>query len=301
MKSVYETVTENMIAQLEKGTIPWRKPWQSSVPTSLGTGKEYRGLNVFLLGIMGRPSKYWLTAKKAEAMGFQIAPIATPTLITYWNVGKNYTRTRKDADGQEVTETRRGFFLRFHEVYNLADIAPRADGVTLAEVLGLEQTKAVANVAEAEAIINAMQDKPKFVDSDSAWYRPSADTIGLPTTFHTSEERSATTFHELVHSTGHASRLKRAEVMQTNFFGSEAYSKEELVAELGAAMLCGVCGISPATQANSAAYLAAWIKKLRGDSKLVVSAASAAQKAADYIRGIKATSAEDSAEVAASA
>jgi antirestriction protein ArdC len=92
-------------------------------------------------------------------------------------------------------------------------------------------------------------------------------------------------FHELTHSTGHASRVGREGIEQLNTFGSECYSKEELVAEMGAAMLCGVAGIEQSTIANSAAYLKSWIARLKSDSKLVVSAASAAQKAADYVLG----------------
>jgi antirestriction protein ArdC len=105
--------------------------------------------------------------------------------------------------------------------------------------------------------------------------------------FHSSEEYYSTLFHELTHSTGHASRIGRDGIEQLNTFGSESYSKEELIAEMGAAMLCGVTGIAPAVIENSAAYLQSWINRLRGDSRLLVSAASAAQKAADYIRAVK--------------
>jgi antirestriction protein ArdC len=103
--------------------------------------------------------------------------------------------------------------------------------------------------------------------------------------FNSAEEYYSTLFHELTHSTGHPSRVGREGIEVLNTFGSESYSKEELIAEMGAAMLCGVTGIAPATIENSAAYLQSWISRLKGDSKLLVSAASAAQKAADYIRG----------------
>lgn len=106
------------------------------------------------------------------------------------------------------------------------------------------------------------------------------------TAFSSIEGFYGTLFHELVHSTGHASRIGREGIEKLNSFGSESYSKEELVAELGAAMLAGACGISPAVINNNAAYLKSWIEVLKGDSRLIVSAASAAQKAADYIRNI---------------
>jgi antirestriction protein ArdC len=103
--------------------------------------------------------------------------------------------------------------------------------------------------------------------------------------FSSVEKYYSTLFHELTHSTGHVSRIGREGIEILNTFGSESYSKEELVAEMGAAMLCGVTGIAPATLQNSAAYLKTWIERLKADSRLLVSAASAAQKAADYIGG----------------
>src|SRR5437899_4812018 len=108
--------------------------------------------------------------------------------------------------------------------------------------------------------------------------------------FASAEEFYSTLFHELTHSTGHASRVGRDGIEDIASFGSDSYSREELIAEMGAAMLCGVTGIAPATLSNSASYLQSWIDRLRGDSKLLVSAASAAQKAADYIRNKNANS-----------
>jgi antirestriction protein ArdC len=110
--------------------------------------------------------------------------------------------------------------------------------------------------------------------------------------FHSAEEYYSTFFHELTHSTGHPSRVGREGIMNHNPFGSEDYSKEELVAEMGAAMLCGVAGIASRTLDNSASYLQSWISRLRSDSRLIVSAASQAQKAADYILSRTAAEAE---------
>src|SRR5260370_28478742 len=121
-----------------------------------------------------------------------------------------------------------------------------------------------------------MAKPPKREQAARAWYRPSTDTVGMPARglFNSSEEFYSTVFHELTHSTGHASRVGREGIEQLNTFGSESYSREELIAEMGAAMLCGITGISPATLQNSASYLRSWIDRLRGDSKLLVSAAS---------------------------
>jgi len=114
------------------------------------------------------------------------------------------------------------------------------------------------------------------------------------TAFESQAEYYSTLFHELTHSTGHAKRLAREGFDTPQKFGSESYSREELIAEMGSAMLCGVAGIEQNTLANSAAYLKTWIARLKADSKLIISAASAAQKAADYIRG---ESAKDSPAV----
>src|SRR5258708_8641817 len=128
---------------------------------------------------------------------------------------------------------------------------------------------------------------PAFEQSDKAWYSPSSDVVGMParSLFHSSEEYYATEFHELAHSTGHAKRLHRENFDNPGSFGSESYSKEELIAEMTAAMLCGIAGIEQNTLENSAAYLKTWIARLKSDSRLLVSAASQAHKAADFIQG----------------
>jgi antirestriction protein ArdC len=140
---------------------------------------------------------------------------------------------------------------------------------------------------------------PSGFEQDSrAFYRPSTDTVGMParSAFDSIEAYYSTLFHELTHSTGHPSRLAREGILKHNPFGSEDYSKEELVAEMGAAMLCGVAGIESQTLGNSASYLQSWISRLKSDSRLVVSAAVQAQKAADYIRGKTAIEIESDAK-----
>jgi antirestriction protein ArdC len=136
-----------------------------------------------------------------------------------------------------------------------------------------------------------MPNPPAFEQGFRAAYTPSCDAATMPsrTAFSSQAEYYSTLFHELAHSTGHASRLGREGFDKPQMFGSESYSREELIAEMGSAMLCGVAGIEQSTFANSAAYLKSWTARLKGDSRLVVSAASAAQKAADYIRGESAT------------
>jgi antirestriction protein ArdC len=178
-------------------------------------------------------------------------------------------------------ESHKSFLLRYYRVFNLE----QTEGI--ADKLGLSSTARTPNLDECQRIVAEMPNAPHIQQDHRAWYQPANDTIGIPskTAFSSVEAYYATLFHELTHSTGHPSRIGRDGIEKLNSFGSESYSREELIAEMGSAFLCGQAGISPAVIDNSAAYLQSWINVLKGDSKLIVSAASQAQKAADYILG----------------
>jgi antirestriction protein ArdC len=280
--NVYEIVTDKIIKQLESGVAFWRKPWRTELPVNLISQRPYRGLNVFLLGTQGYGSKYWLTYNQAAKLGGNIRRGEKSSLVTFWNIGEE--RLICKSDGTEKLST--PILLRYYSVFNLE----QTEGI--ADKLGLSSTTRVADIEACERIVAEMPNAPLREQSDRAWYRPSIDTVGMPakTSFLGSEEFYSTLFHELTHSTGHKSRIGREGIENLNEFGSESYSKEELIAEMGAAMLCGVTGISPAVIENNAAYLQCWINRLKGDSKLLLSAASQAQKASDYILGRKAES-----------
>jgi antirestriction protein ArdC len=278
MPSVYEIVTEQVIRQLEQGVAPWRKPWRTELPVNLISGKAYRGLNVFLLGSQGYGSRYWLTFNQANKLGGHIRKGEHSSPVTFWHIGEE--KIIRQADGTERKS--RPFLLRYYRVFNVE----QTEGI--ADKLGLTgASPRVPDLDQCEAIVSRMPNPPKREQDARAWYRPSTDTVGMPARglFNSSEEYYSTLFHELTHSTGHASRVGREGIEQLNTFGSESYSREELVAEMGSAMLCGVSGIEQATIQNSAAYLKTWIERLKSDSKLLVSAASAAQKASDFILG----------------
>jgi len=283
MPSSYEVITAQIIKQLESGVVPWRKPWTSRFPMNLKSQKEYRGINVFLLASQGYASPYWLTYKQALSIGGNVRKGEHGTQVTFWKIGE-YSKESRENPGELSNYT--SVLLRHYTVFNMLQCDGLPDCGTGASI---------NPIAECESVVKAMPNAPRITPSDAAWYRPSTDIVGIPPidTFQTSEGYYSTLFHELAHSTGHASRVGREGIETLNSFGSESYSKEELVAELGAAMLCGVTGIEKSTLDNSAAYLATWIKRLKDDSKLIVSAASQAQKAADYILG-KAAFATDS-------
>ncbi len=272
MSNTYEIVTEAIVKQLESGVAPWRKPWHTGMPVNLVSKKEYRGINVFLLGFQGFGSRYWLTYHQSQSLGGNVKKRERGSKVVFWKIGE-YEKKNK-ATGE--MENRKSILLRYFTVFNLE----QCEGIK-----SPEPASAVHPIEQCESIVRSMPTPPKLMQEAQACYRPSMDTVGMParSAFTSAEEYYSTFFHELTHSTGHPSRLGREGIMEHHPFGSEDYSKEELVAEMGAAMLCGVAGIESRTLDNSAAYLQSWITKLKSDSRLVVSAASQAQKAADYI------------------
>lgn len=271
--SVYQIITEQIIQQLEQGVAPWRRPWNVAHPANLVSKRNYRGINVLLLAIRGYGSPYWLTYKQAAVLGGNVRRGEHGTKVVFWKRDKYETET---PDGETVERT--SAICRYYTLFNVE----QCDGIK-----SPQPSRAVNPIAECEQIIATMPHAPGFVQDARAWYRPSTDTVGMPArdAFDTGEVYYSTYFHELTHSTGHASRLGREGIEKLEQFGSESYSKEELVAEIGAAMLCGVAGIAPQTVSGSASYLQSWLRVLKADSRIVISAASAAQKAADYILG----------------
>jgi antirestriction protein ArdC len=274
--SVYSIVTEQVIKLMESGTVPWRRPWQTAPPCNLISQKEYRGINTFLLAASGMPSKYWLTYAQAAKLGGRVKAGEHGSMVVFWNVGEEEINPK-------TGKLSKSFLLRYYRVFNLSQTEGISNKLGLAE----QSAKPVPDIEACEALVAAMPNAPQFRQSDRASYSPRADVVSMPpkSVFNSSEGYYATLFHELTHSTGHASRVGREGIEEVNGFGTEMYSKEELIAEMGSALLCGVTGIAPATLENSAAYLRSWISVLKGDSKLLVTAASQAQKAADYIRG----------------
>jgi antirestriction protein ArdC len=279
MPSIYEMVTERIIRQLESGVVPWRKPWTCRAPVNLITQQQYRGLNIFTLASQGFPSRFWLTFHQTTHLGGRIRKGEKSSPVIFWNVADRRESTAQDG----AKETPRRFLLRYYSVFNLS----QTEGIDL-HASRIEETRANQPIETCERIVANMPSPPVFEPSDRASYSPGTDVIGMPARglFHSSEEYYATQFHELAHSTGHAKRLHRENFDNPVSFGSESYSKEELIAEMTAAMLCGVAGIDQKILVNSAAYLQTWINRLKSDARLLVSAASQAQRAADFIQAI---------------
>lgn len=276
--SVYNIITDRIIKQLESGVAPWRKPWTAKLPVNLISQKPYRGLNVLTLASQGYPSRFWLTFNQANKLGGRIRKGERSSPVIYWNLGEEREYTTREGE----TRVSKPFLLRYSNVFNLS----QTENIDL-PASALQEIRTNNPIEDCERIVAEMPNRPMLEQSNKAWYSPSRDVVGMPSIglFCSSEEFYSTYFHELTHATGHKSRLGRDGFESVQSFGSESYSREELVAEMGAAMLCGVTGIENRTLENSAAYLKTWIERLKSDSRLIVTAASAAQKAADFILG----------------
>jgi len=272
---VYEQVTDRIIAALEAGTVPWRKPWKAlaGLPVNVRNGKPYRGVNVFLLGFAGYSDPRWGTYKAISEAGGQVRKGEKGTSIILWKPVK------RKGEGEEQGSSY--MLLKTYVVFN----AEQADGLPELEREELREHEADERAEALVAGFKAAGGPGIFHEYDRAFYRPSADLVGMPKPeqFESSESYYTTLFHELVHSTGHEKRTGRVEEWTT--FGSDPYAKEELVAEMGASMLAGLAGLEMAGGEQSAAYVANWLQRFKNDRKLVIQAAAAAQKAADMIAG----------------
>ena len=285
---VYQIVTDQVIELLEQGKIPWQKPWRggaAGMPKNAISKKPYRGVNVFLLAMIqefkGYDCPYWLTYKQAQELGGNVKKGEKSTLVVYWK-----PMEKENPDDPENPETY--MVLRYYRVFNVQQCHDLDLSKLPADAVDDTPDLDFSPIQACENVVKHFIKRPEIVHNcQQAYYSPSKDIINLPRPETFSDEQSyyATLFHELTHSTGHERRLKRPGVVDKAAFGSETYSKEELVAEMGAAFLCGFCDIANRTIDNTVAYLQGWLGKLRSDKRLVVQAAAQAQKAADYILG----------------
>lgn len=270
--TVYEIVTDKIIKQMEKGIIPWHKPWHGGMAKFNRVSKKgYSVLNQLLLPFDGE----YATLKQWNELGGKVKAGEKGNIVTYWNF---INKTEKQEDG---TEKVKSFpILRYYTVFHISQV----EGVKPLKNVNFANME----VESAEDVKNTYFEREScrlFVEkSDRAYYSPSFDEVHVPelNQFENSDEFYSTLFHEMTHSTGASIRLGR--LSKTAFFGNEDYSKEELVAEIGSAMLSSVAGLNTEkTFNNSVAYLQSWLKALKNDPRMIVSAASKAEKAVDYI------------------
>lgn len=276
---LYQTVTDAIVVALEQGNIPWICPWQvhpdQALPANLASGHRYRGVNVLLLNMVHRARGFrlnrWMTFQQARSLGAHVRRGESGTSVVFFKMleVESERPAPPDADSKVIP------LLRSFTVFN-ADQIEGLPADLIAEPPALDTFE--ANQA-AEGLIQASGAVIRH-GGGRAFYRPSDDTIQLPAkaSFISPERYYGVALHELTHWSGHESRCNRKLAGRQNL---DAYAFEELVAELGAAFLCSHVGIH--TELQHAAYLEAWLTALKGDKRLIFSAASLAQRACDYL------------------
>ena len=289
----FAEMVETLLQAMEKGDSPWQRPWLLDRPRNATTGICYRGINAMWLSFQAK-RKGWtdlrfLTDKQLRDIGGEPKQgSGRKSPIAFWKPLEKPARklangnweagARQNDAGQWVKDL---WIIREYYVWNVAQV-----NVDPAKLRRSEITRQDIPANEAaEALISNMAQPPMIAHGgDSAFYSPTLDVINLPeaATFRSQPEYYATKLHEVVHSTGHPSRLNRFKENESGIFGSETYSAEELVAEMCAASLVAFCGME-APVANSAAYLRSWAARLRKDPKQIMAAAKRAEAAYDYL------------------
>lgn len=281
-KNIYEMITERITEQLAKGIVPWHQPWVggTAVAISYRSRKAYSMLNQLLLG---RPGE-WLTWKEIDALGGKVKKGAHGEMCVWTKTTQVMVEAEKEGEEDHLEERR---YLKWYKVFHIDDcegikskiepVEPRTDLEPIDEA-----EKVIAGYLKREGHLRFQNDR----ESSRAYYSPSTDEVVVPmlSQYEIPEEYYSTTFHELTHSTMKEGRCNRQAENKLAAFGNADYSREELVAEMGAAMLCNRAGLeSDRAFKNSVAYIANWLKALKNDVKMITWAACRAEKAAKYI------------------
>lgn len=296
-KDIYQTITNRIIADLEKGVRPWMKPWSTanasgriSLPLR-ANGVPYRGINILMLWSQsieaGYSSPHWMTFKQAKELGGFVRKGEQAAQVVYAS-----TLSRTETDDKTGEESERNIpFLKSYAVFNAEQVEGLPERFTQAAGTMLEPVQRIERV---EAFIRSTGADVRH-GGGNAYYSISDDHVQMPLfeTFDTPESYYATVTHELTHWTRHKSRLNRE--FGRKRWGDEGYATEELVAELGSAFLCADLELTPEVREDHAAYIAGWLKVLRGDKRAIFTAAGHAQRAANYLLAFNAPAAQEAA------
>lgn len=281
-QNIYQKVTDQIIAEMEKGIVPWQQGWNDyGMPRNYISGRRYSGINLLFLNyithVRGYETPIYLTFKQAKDLGGKIKKGEHGTTIIYW-AKKVYKSTKSDEDREDETIK---LFPVGHYVFNI----DQTEGINFDDIVPLKNNN-IKPIEECEHIIKGMPNSPKMQHGgDQAYYSRLDDLVQIPNKnlFNSTEEYYQTFFHELIHSTGHESRLNRKDLYDSLTMKNNSYSKEELTAEIGASFLSAHAGIEKIVISNSASYINNWMKALKDDRTLLIRAASLAGKAVDYI------------------
>ena len=300
--NVYQIVTDRIVEQMSKGIIPWRQPWNrvgQAFALNYVTRRPYSALNCMLLGKQGE----YLTWKQIQTLGGKLKKGSKSKFVVFFDmirikddkkaIVKDSETEQTETSGKTEKDTKVIPLLKYYNVFHVDDV----EGIEsrISEDKPVESN--VKPVEEAERVIAGYLDREstlRFVNdspSNKAYYSPMQDMVVVPmiSQYKVADEYYSTAFHELTHSTLKKSRCNREMTGAIAAFGSENYSREELVAEIGAAMLCNTCGLDAESAfRNSVAYIQSWASMLKSDPKAIVWASTRAEKASKYILGIEA-------------
>lgn len=278
-QSPYHIVTNKIISALERGVVPWRKPWNTyeAPPCNAISKRPYHGINLLLLGLARYEDHRWLTYKQAKDLGGFVKPGENASMAVFWKPWE--VSDEEEATGE--VRRRQVSLLRFYNLFNVS----QCEGLNLPELERIHLSEHQRIVA-AEAFLQEVPDRPKMHKGEKqACYYPLLDVVAMPPfeSFISAEAYYCTLLHELAHATGHEKRLNRLGVKVA--FGSKAYAREELIAELASAFCCATIGLDNSLIEDCASYIAGWLKALCDDPRAIVVAAAQAQRAADYLQG----------------
>ncbi len=310
---IYQRITDRIAAAIEAGAGTWQMPWHSGadgaaprLPVNAATGKPYRGINTVVLWATaqaeGYPNAVWATYRQWAELGAQVRRGEQSSPVVFWRVngpdegedgGTGGGGDAGGAAGEDGTDGRRPrVFARGYSVFNVAQV----DGYEAPTLPALPEPE---RIGHAEAFFAALGADIRH-GGNRACYVPSLDQVRMPPfpAFRDAVAYYATLAHEATHLTGHASRCARD---LRGRFGEEAYAAEELIAELGAAFICADLALTPEPRLDHAAYVASWLRVLRGDKRAIFTAAAKAQAAADWMHARQPAAAERAWEAQARA
>ena len=276
--TAYETITKTILDSLEKGVVPWRKPW-SGAPKNMVSKKEYKGINCVTTGMAG--GVWFCTYKQASELGGSVRRGSRGIPVVFFSFPRREEEEREEEEEKDGKACHWPVYRVYH-VFRISDI----DGIDREKFP--DDEKPHQPIVEAENIVAGMPNRPDIrSEGGAAYYRPFYDDVTVPPMglFDSPEGYYSTLFHELSHATGHEKRLGRPGIVDHVSFAGHEYGKEELVAEFSASFLCGEAGLDQKTVGNSASYIDSWKRVIKADLRMVLQAAGQARRAADYILG----------------
>jgi antirestriction protein ArdC len=260
---------------LENGVVPWRCPWTGGIPMNYISKRHYSGINILLLGMLNYKFPYFLSRKQVYSLDGQINSGERSNLVIFYRTLRKKVENVNLETGKKETEIVTRYVLRYYSVYNIEQTT-----------IKLPQHNHFNRINICEQIIDDMPLKPAIISKHQrAYYLPIKDVVNMPefNSFKNPESYYSTLFHELIHSTGHQTRLNRNTITVSHAFGDKLYSEEELIAEIGSAFLTAHSGISNLTLDNSAAYIEGWLNVLKRDSTFIFKCSRRAKEATEFI------------------